>query len=133
MFLHSCFSGEKCLRSLHVQLESNVELLSIQQCNSTMKAEEKFLPFLQQQSAMVTNLEQEEKGPRKAQIAVANRVKSNLYLKYNIYAIHIEKRQLLVASISLPLGEVTIETVTEETIKGNKNGRGGMKIFENLK
>ena len=35
-----------------------------------------------------------------------------------------EKRQLLVASISSALREVTIETVTAETIKGNKNGRG---------
>lgn len=48
-----------------------------------------------------------------------------MYLKYNLHAIHIEERQLLVASISSPLGEVTIETVTAETIKGNKNGRGG--------
>lgn len=35
-----------------------------------------------------------------------------------------EQMQLLVASISSPLREVTIETVTAETIKGNKNGKG---------
>lgn len=34
-----------------------------------------------------------------------------------------EKRQLLVTSISSALSKVTIETVTAETIKGNKNGR----------
>lgn len=53
---------------------------------------------------------------------------------FKLQAIQMEQMQLLVASISSPLREVTIETVTAETIKGNKNGRGReRRSFENLK